>query len=751
MPETFHDRLVRQLPLLRSNADPLPDEWRPFLQAVDRAYRDFDEQLRRQELAREQTSAELNQAQARWNESERRHRAFLDADSDFVFLKDDEFRYVVSNRANNEFLGKPEAEVLGRTDFDLMPRAVAERCRASDQETLRRGAGVVAEEAANGKIYQILKFPVPLANGRTGIGSFVRDVTARRQAEEILRQSEEKFAKVFQTSPYAVLLTHAEDGRFLDANDAFVALFGHAKAALLADSTLGIGLWANPEDRAAVVAALRRGETVANREFRFRAKDGRELVGLFSTQSIQIGATTCLLSSINDITERQRAAERLRESEARLSTALDMARAGYWEYDVAADAFTFDDNFYRIYKTTAAQVGGYRMPSADYARRFCHPDDAPLVAREIEAALASADPGYSRQIEHRIRCGDGSVGHVAVRFFVVKDAQGRTVKTYGVNQNVTERKQAEDKLRASLERLQDVAANVPGAIYQLQIGRTGALEVPFMSSGCEALFERSVAEMDFAGLLFDHMHLGDRALFEHSLAAAAQKMERWNLEFRIAAPDGRTKWLRASANPRKLSGGAILWNGVLLDITRLKQAEEARRESEERLQLLVKNSSDVIAVIDAAGLLRYVSPAEEPFSGFQAEELVGKTIRDVVHPEDLDATLRAFQAAIAQPEKSHRVECRHVHKTRGWIPVEIVGQNFLDEPAVQGVIVSVRDVSERRQAEEEMSRQLAELRRWHAVTLGRENRVVELKREVNALARRLGEAPPYPRAEEPAS
>ena len=751
MPETFHDRLVRQLPLLRSNADPLPDEWRPFLQAVDRAYRDFDEQLRRQELAREQTSAELNQAQARWNESERRHRAFLDADSDFVFLKDDEFRYVVSNRANNEFLGKSEAEVLGRTDFDLMPRAVAEQCRASDQEALRRGTGVVTEETADGKIYQTLKFPVPLANGRTGVGSFVRDVTARRQAEEILRQSEEKFAKVFQTSPYAVLLTHAEDGRFLDANDAFVALFGHAKAALLADSTLGIGLWANPEDRAAVVAALRRGETVANREFRFRAKDGRELVGLFSTQSIQIGATTCLLSSINDITERQRAAERLRESEARLSTALDMARAGYWEYDVAADAFTFDDNFYRIYKTTAAQAGGYRMSSADYARRFCHPDDAPLVAREIEAALASADPGYSRQIEHRIRCGDGSVGHVAVRFFVVKDAQGRTVKTYGVNQNVTERKQAEDKLRASLERLQDVAANVPGAIYQLQIGRTGALEVPFMSSGCEALFERSVAEMDFAGLLFDHMHLGDRALFEHSLAAAAQKMERWNLEFRIAAPDGRTKWLRASANPRKLSGGAILWNGVLLDITRLKQAEEARRESEERLQLLVKNSSDVIAVIDAAGRLRYVSPAEEPFSGFHAEELVGKTIRDVVHPEDLDATLRAFQAAIAQPEKSHRVECRHVHKTRGWIPVEIVGQNFLDEPAVQGVIVSVRDVSERRQAEEEMSRQLAELRRWYAVTLGRENRVAELKREVNALARRLGEAPPYPRAEEPAS
>ena len=748
MPETFHDRLVRQLPLLRSNADPLPDEWRPFLQAVDRAYRDFDEQLRRQELAREQTSAELDQAQARLNESERRHRAFLDADSDLVFLKDDEFRYVVSNRANNEFLGKSEAEVLGRTDFDLMPRAVAEQCRASDQEALRRGTGVVTEETADGKIYQTLKFPVPLANGRTGVGSFVRDVTARRQAEEILRQSEEKFAKIFHTSPYAVLLTRAKDGRILNANDAFVALFGHAKAALLADSTLGIGLWANPEDRAAVVAALRRGETVANREFRFRAKDGRELVGLFSTQSIQIGTTTCLLSSINDITERQRAAERLRESEARLSTALDMARAGYWEYDVAADAFTFDDNFYRIYKTTAAQVGGYRMPSADYARRFCHPDDAPLVAREIEAALASADPGYSRQIEHRIRCGDGSVGHVAVRFFVVKDAQGRTVKTYGVNQNVTERKQAEDKLRASLERLQDVAANVPGAIYQLQIGRTGALEVPFMSSGCEALFERPVAEMDFAGLLFDHMHLGDRALFEHSLAKAAEQMKRWSLEFRIATPEGSAKWLRGSANPRQTPPGGILWNGVLLDITELKRTEESLREREAFQNLLMDTIPTPVFYKDRQGRYLGFNKAFETLFGMTKEQLVGKSVFDIAPPElakiyhvkDLELFehpgTQVYEAPIQDAQGN-----RHdvvLHKA------PIVNA----QGAVSGLIGIMLDITQRKQAEEQMAKHLDELRRWQTVTLGRENRVAEMKREVNALSVRLGQPPPYPSAKE---
>ena len=74
--------------------------------------------------------------------------------------------------------------------------------------------------------------------------------------------------------------------------------------------------------------------------------------------------------------ERRRAEAALRESELILSGALQMAHAGHWEYDVDRDMFTFNDNFYRIFRTTAAAMGGYQMSSVDYARRFCHPDDA---------------------------------------------------------------------------------------------------------------------------------------------------------------------------------------------------------------------------------------------------------------------------------------------------------------------------------------------------------------------------------------
>lgn len=368
------------------------------------------------------------------------------------------------------------------------------------------------------------------------------------------------------------------------------------------------------------------------------------------------------------------------------------------------------------------------------------PKDPAELIEEIRALLARgttpAAPGPAAKVET-----------VYLRQYNEALVRKLETKMEELRRDVDARRKAEERLRASVEHLQDVAANLPGAIYQLQTGRHGRLEVPYMSSGCEALFEQPLSGLDFTGLFFDHMHAGDRGLFEYSLAAAIRRFEHWALEFRILLPGGRVKWLRASANPRRQPDGRVVWNGVLLDISAQKEAEEERRKSDERLHLLIKNSSDAISVVDAAGALTYVSPAEKTLSGFTPEEMAGKTIADVIHPDDLARAEAALRTTVAHPEKTHRLQCRHCHKTRGWMPVEIVGQSFLDEPAVQGIIVSVRDITERMAAEEEMARQLDELRRWHSATLGREDRVAELKREVNELAAQLGRPPPYPSAE----
>jgi two-component system cell cycle sensor histidine kinase/response regulator CckA len=158
------------------------------------------------------------------------------------------------------------------------------------------------------------------------------------------------------------------------------------------------------------------------------------------------GKIANVIEGITDITACKRAEEARDKLQAQLSNALEMAHLGHWEYDVANDLFTFNDHFYKIFRTTARQIGGYTMSSAEYSRRFVHPDDMTVVGEEIRKAIESTDPNFFRQLEHRMLYADGTVGHITVRFFIVKDAQGKTVKTYGVNQDITVRKRLEEDL-----------------------------------------------------------------------------------------------------------------------------------------------------------------------------------------------------------------------------------------------------------------------------------------------------------------
>jgi PAS domain S-box-containing protein len=596
--------------------------------------------------------------------------------------------------------------------------------------------------------------------------------------------------------------------------------------------------------------------------------------GCFTPDAIEI--LESIAAQIGAALRRKQAEEKLRESEARLSSAQEMAHAGHWEYDIPSDTFTFNDNFYRIFRTTAEQVGGYQMSSAEYARRFCHPDDIALVGQEIQASNVSTDPNYSRQIEHRILYSDGTVGHIAVRFFVVKDPQGRTIKTRGVNQDITaykqaeealrasqqitegiintipmrvfwkdkdlvflgcnkafardagfldpkdlvgkndsqmswraqaelyraddrqviesgrpklfieepqttpdgktitlltsklplrnaqgeitgvlgtymditERKQIEEKLRTTELRLREIATNIPGVVYQLTVNRKGFFEVPFMSAGYENLFERHLEGMDYAALWFDHMLADDQVLFRQSLAAAAKRMEQWTVEFRIATPDGRIKWVRGSANPQPLPTGGILWNGVLLDITERKQAEEKAEQEQALNKAIIESIPGTFYMLDETG--KYVR-----WSAYQRDEIVGKPDDQVaqtnalstIHPDDrahVQSKIENVLKTGVEEVVEGRVLLRGGPKCQ-WLLMTGRQMVVAGHPFLVGIGI---DITQRKQAEEQMAKQLDELRRWQTVTLGREGRIAELKREVNALAVRLGQSPPYPSVEE---
>ena len=151
--------------------------------------------------------------------------------------------------------------------------------------------------------------------------------------------------------------------------------------------------------------------------------------------------------------ERTKTESALRKSQYMLAEAMDLANLVNWEYDVGTGIFTFDDRFYALYGTTAESEGGNQMSAETYAREFVHPEDRDIVAEEVEKAIKTTDPHYVSQLEHRIIRRDGEIRHIVVRIGITKDAEGRTIKTHGANQDITERKRTEDALRSANRQL----------------------------------------------------------------------------------------------------------------------------------------------------------------------------------------------------------------------------------------------------------------------------------------------------------
>lgn len=253
-------------------------------------------------------------------------RVMLDSVRDAIALKGPEASYLAVNRAFCELLGRDEAEILGRTDFDLFPRAQAEHYALDEDRVRVTGRAVARDEqllSARGRIWtNIVKAPVRDAQGQlTGVILAVRDISRRKQAEDSLRKSEEEFRAIADYG-HDWESWISPEGRLLWVNPAVERHTGYSVLECLAMTDYPLPL-VDPEDREALSADLARSrelrQSVGDRVFRVRLKDGSPRWMAASWQPIAdvAGRNSGLRLSVRDITER-RQAELLREDIERI-------------------------------------------------------------------------------------------------------------------------------------------------------------------------------------------------------------------------------------------------------------------------------------------------------------------------------------------------------------------------------------------------------------------------------------------------
>jgi diguanylate cyclase (GGDEF)-like protein/PAS domain S-box-containing protein len=292
----------------------------------------------------------------------------------------------------------------------------------------------------------------------------------------------------------------------------------------------------------------------------------------------------------------------LQKSESRLSEALKIARVGYWKYEFASDEFFFNDQYYALHQITSEEAGGYRMASADFARRYVHPEDVFGVADIIQRAFKSVEPNYSAMFEARMLTGKGEVVWVAMRFKLERDSHGQVIRLQGISQDISQRMQAQLLARESDERFKTMFVQAPLGISLIDAINGNYCEV---NPRFAEIVNRSMAEI-LQLTWMDITHPSDlKADLDKMALLNAGELNGFQTEKRYLCPDHTSIWVNLTISrltedsglqPRHLS--------MIEDITARKLAESR-----------VKYLNRVYAVLsEVSSLIVRVSHLDELFS-----------------------------------------------------------------------------------------------------------------------------------------
>jgi PAS domain S-box-containing protein len=166
--------------------------------------------------------------------SEERYRLFINATEDMAFLKDDQFRYLIVNPANAAYFGREESQIIGKTDFELMPEVMANQCHISDKLALSSDIINIQEEKVGNEVYETHKFKVPFSGNKLGVGGYIRNITERRRSEQLQKVLYTISNAVNSTYDIKELISLVREqlGTLLDTSNFYIAFYDEATGML---------------------------------------------------------------------------------------------------------------------------------------------------------------------------------------------------------------------------------------------------------------------------------------------------------------------------------------------------------------------------------------------------------------------------------------------------------------------------------------------------------------------------------------
>jgi PAS domain S-box-containing protein len=406
------------------------------------------------------------------------------------------------------------------------------------------------------------------------------DLEERKRAEDALRKSEERWRSVFENSAIGVALSDL-NGRFLATNHVYQTMVGYTEEELRAVNFLDLTHEDYRQANWALITELVEGK---RRQFqvekKYRRKDG-SLIWVSNNVSLVPGTERVprfIMALSEDITERKRAEQALRRSEAYLGEAQRLAKTGSWAYNPAAEKCIYwSDEMRRIFGLDPQSS----LPDREEFLRLIHPEDRDRFNERIEKSRREKSDFVQ---DYRIVLTDGMVKHIHGIGHPVLDETGNIIQYVGTDVDVTEQKRSEEKLRHTEADLLEAQRISQTGSWKLDVSSGTVTVSPQMFRIFGVKPDEDTSTLDF---WFSRNHLEDRKRIQELFERSRIQKTDYDADYRVVLPDGAIKHLHAVGHPvLNESGELVEFVGTAIDVTEQAQARIELEKAFEEIKSL---------------------------------------------------------------------------------------------------------------------------------------------------------------------
>ncbi len=267
-------------------------------------------------------------------------------------------------------------------------------------------------------------------------------------------------------------------------------------------------------------------------------------------------------------------AKAVRESERRMALAIAGSGTGVWDRNVQTDEIYYSPGWKAILGYDEAELTNRITDS--YTR--LHPSDLAYVQETIQDHFDRKTPSY--EVEHRIRCKDGTYKWVSSRGKVVsRDSEGRPLRMIGTTTDITAMRAMSERLQQTVDLVTHLTNEVPGLVFQYRLLPNGESFFSYASAGIRDIYELEPLQVATSAAAVDALiHPDDLAAYRASLEASATHLQPWHLEYRVQLPRLGLRWRQGDAQPQRLGDGSTLWHGFITDVTQRKHMDTELKE-----------------------------------------------------------------------------------------------------------------------------------------------------------------------------